>query len=63
MEKKKTRRSTTSRRYKRIERAVYLRLGKMPAMKIYAEVAVEMDISEETVRRVMWELKKNKEKK
>jgi hypothetical protein len=58
MEKKKKRRGTTERRYRSIERAVHLRLGTMPVMMVYASVAKEMGIAEETVRRVMWEMRR-----
>ncbi|MBO5816864.1 MAG: hypothetical protein J6R26_02820 [Paludibacteraceae bacterium] len=53
--KKKKRRSSTERRYRSIERAVHLRLGTMPVMMVYATVAEELGVAEETVRRVMWE--------
>ena len=58
MEKKKKRRRTTERRYRSIERAVHLRLGTMPVMMVYATVAEEIGVAEETVRRVMWERRK-----
>ena len=58
MEKKKKRRRSTERRYRSIERAVHLRLGPMPVMMVYATVAEELGVAEETVRRVMWERRK-----
>lgn len=57
MEKKQIR-ASTKRRYALVAKAVNARLGKMPVMMVYLEVAKELGLSEETVRRIMWEKKK-----
>ena len=57
MEKKQIREST-KRRYALVAKAVSARLGKMPVMMVYLEVAKELGLSEETIRRIMWEKKK-----
>ena len=57
MEKKQIR-ASTKRRYALVAKAVNSRLGKMPVMMVYLEVAKELGLSEETVRRIMWEKKK-----
>ena len=44
---------STIRRYKIIRKEVYKRLGKMPTMMAYAEVGVEMGLTEETIRKTV----------
>ena len=57
MEEKQIR-ASTKRRYALVVKAVRERLGKMPVMLVYLEVAQEMGLAEETVRRFMWKKKK-----
>jgi len=57
MEEKQIR-ASTKRRYALVVKAVRERLGKMPVMMVYLEVAQEMGLAEETVRRIMWKKKK-----
>ena len=49
---------STIRRYKIIRKEVYKRLGKMPTMMAYAEVAQEMGLTEETVRKIIRKINK-----
>ena len=44
-------------RYQIVRREVYKRLGKMPTMEAYADVAKEMRTTEETVRKInKWDM-------
>ena len=56
MEEKQIR-ASTKRRYALVAKAVRERLGKMPVMMVYLEVAQEMGLAEETVRRIIWKKK------
>ena len=49
---------STIRRYKIIRKEVYKRLGKMPTMMAYAEVAQEIGLTEETVRKIIRKINK-----
>ena len=43
---------TTKKRYMLVRKEVYNRLGKMPIMMAYTEVAQQMGLSEETVEKL-----------
>jgi pantoate kinase len=45
-------------RYQIVRREVYKRLGKMPTMEAYADVAREMGMTEETVRKIVRKINK-----
>ena len=49
---------STIRRYKIIRKEVYKRLGKMSTMMAYADVAQEMGLTEETVRKIIRKINK-----
>ena len=49
---------STIRRYKIIRKEVYKRLRKMPTMMAYAEVAQEIGLTEETVRKIIRKINK-----
>lgn len=49
---------STIRRYQIIRKEVYKRLGKMPTMVAYSEVAKEMGMTEETVRKIIRKINK-----
>lgn len=49
---------STTRRYRIIRKEVFKRLGKMPTMMAYAEVGMEMGLTEETVRKIVRKINK-----
>ena len=49
---------STIRRYKIIRKEVYKRLGKMSTMMAYADVAQDMGLTEETVRKIIRKINK-----
>jgi DNA-directed RNA polymerase specialized sigma subunit len=49
---------STIRRYQIVRKEVYKRLGKMPTMVAYSEVAKEMGMTEETVRKIIRKINK-----
>ena len=49
---------STMRRYKIIRKEVYKRLGKMSTMMAYADVAQDMGLTEETVRKIIRKINK-----
>ena len=53
-------RPTTRKRYARIRQAAAELYGKMPAMKIYLELAERFSLSDETIRQILAKSKKNK---
>ena len=44
---------TTKKRYERIRQAASQLYGKMPAMRIYTELADQFDLSDEHIRRIL----------
>ena len=45
--------TTTQRRYRRIRQAFNELAGTMPAMRIYARLAEQFDLSEEWIRKIL----------
>ena len=45
--------TTTQRRYRRIRKAFNELAGTMPAMRIYARLAEQFDLSEEWIRKIL----------
>ena len=52
-------RQTTKRRYNRIRQAAAQLYGKMPAMRIYTELAERFDLSDEWIRKILAKKQKN----
>ena len=44
---------TTAKRYQRIREAFHARLGTMPVMRLYAQLAAEFELSEEWIRKIL----------
>ena len=57
MEKKQIILPSTVQRYRIIQQAVKQRLGTMPVMMVYAQVAQEFGMTEETVRKIIRKIK------